>query len=133
MLAALNDSALAKASRSFSKRGLYSGTKFSGRSGSFNAAQHRRRPNPSPGELGVKVGVLSSGSPRRYGNPSGPSLYHLLEVIGKKRRWRGLTRRSTSFLASKGESLSCVSVTRHGVKISSALRLTARVGTRMIS
>jgi glutamyl-tRNA synthetase len=38
------------------------------------------------GELGVKVGVLVH--PVRLattGNPSGPSLYHLLEVVGKQK------------------------------------------------
>jgi glutamyl-tRNA synthetase len=52
----------------------------------FNAANIEAALKAVAGELGVKVGVLVH--PVRLaatGNPSGPSLYHLLEVIGKQK------------------------------------------------
>jgi glutamyl-tRNA synthetase len=52
----------------------------------FNAANIEAALKSVAGELGLKVGVLVH--PVRLaatGNPSGPSLYHLLEVIGKEK------------------------------------------------
>jgi glutamyl-tRNA synthetase len=52
----------------------------------FNAANIEAALKGVAGELGVKAGVLVH--PVRLavtGNPSGPSLYHLLEVIGKEK------------------------------------------------
>jgi len=52
----------------------------------FNAATLEAALKATAAELGVKVGVLVH--PVRLavtGNPSGPSLYHLLEVIGKEK------------------------------------------------
>src|SRR5262249_12505167 len=52
----------------------------------FNAATLEGALKATATELGVKAGVLVH--PIRLactGNPSGPSLYHLLEVLGKKR------------------------------------------------
>jgi glutamyl-tRNA synthetase len=52
----------------------------------FNAATLEAALKGVAAELGVKAGVLVH--PVRLavtGNPSGPSLYHLLEVIGKER------------------------------------------------
>jgi glutamyl-tRNA synthetase len=52
----------------------------------FNAANIEAALKAVAAELGVKVGVLVH--PVRLavtGNPSGPSLYHLLEVIGKEK------------------------------------------------
>ena len=49
------------------------------------------------GELGIKVGVLVH--PVRLattGNPSGPSLYHLLEVIGKEKSLGRIERAAAS-------------------------------------
>ncbi|MSU56793.1 MAG: glutamate--tRNA ligase [Pedosphaera sp.] len=56
----------------------------------FDAASLEAALKAVAGELGVKAGVLVH--PVRLactGNPSGPSLYHLLEVIGKEKAlWR---------------------------------------------
>jgi len=52
----------------------------------FNAANIEAALKAIAGELGVKAGVLVH--PVRLattGNPSGPSLYHLLEVLGKEK------------------------------------------------
>jgi glutamyl/glutaminyl-tRNA synthetase len=52
----------------------------------FNAANVEAALKTIAGELGVKAGVLVH--PVRLattGNSSGPSLYHLLEVIGKEK------------------------------------------------
>jgi anticodon-binding protein len=49
----------------------------------------------------VNVGVFAH--PVRLactGNPSGPSLYHLLEVIGKEKAMGGLRRRWQTLLVS---------------------------------
>jgi glutamyl-tRNA synthetase len=49
-------------------------------------------------ELGVKAGVLVH--PVRLactGNPAGPSLYHLLEVLGRERALARLERALASF------------------------------------
>jgi len=57
-----------------------------GKLATFDAASLEAALKAVAGELGVKVGVLVH--PVRLactGNPSGPSLYHLLEVIGKER------------------------------------------------
>ena len=60
--------------------------------------QHRSRAKSDGDELGVKVGVLVH--PVRLavtGNPSGPSLYHLLEVIGKEKSLARIERALASF------------------------------------
>ena len=52
----------------------------------FDAASIEAALKSTAAELGVKVGVLVH--PVRLactGNPNGPSLYHLLEVVGKER------------------------------------------------
>ena len=56
------------------------------KSNPFNAANLEAALKATATELGVKAGVLVH--PARLactGNPSGPSLYHLLEVLGKER------------------------------------------------
>ena len=56
------------------------------RAGKFDAAAVEAALKATAAELGVKVGVLVH--PVRLactGNPNGPSLYHLLEVIGKEK------------------------------------------------
>ena len=56
------------------------------KAGPFNAATLEAALKAVAAELGVKAGVLVH--PVRLactGNPSGPSLYHLLEVIGKEK------------------------------------------------
>jgi glutamyl-tRNA synthetase len=52
----------------------------------FDAASIEAALKATAAELGVKVGVLVH--PVRLactGNPNGPSLYHLLEVMGKEK------------------------------------------------
>jgi len=56
------------------------------RANPFNAANLEAALKATAGELGVKAGVLVH--PVRFavtGNSSGPSLYHLLEVVGKEK------------------------------------------------
>lgn len=64
----------------------------------FNAANIEAALKAVAGELGVKVGVLVH--PVRLavtGNPSGPSLYHLLEVIGKEKSLSRMERAMGAF------------------------------------
>jgi glutamyl-tRNA synthetase len=64
----------------------------------FSAANIEAALKATAGELGVKVGVLVH--PVRLattGNPSGPSLYHLLEVIGKEKSLARIERALGSF------------------------------------
>src|SRR6185437_11907872 len=64
----------------------------------FNAANIEAALKATAGELGVKVGVLVH--PVRLsttGNPSGPSLYHLLEVLGKEKSLARIERALGSF------------------------------------
>src|SRR6185312_10632785 len=64
----------------------------------FNAANIEAALKATAGELGVKVGVLVH--PVRLaatGNSSGPSLYHLLEVIGKEKSLGRIERALASF------------------------------------
>jgi glutamyl/glutaminyl-tRNA synthetase len=52
----------------------------------FDAASIEAALKATAAELGVKVGVLIH--PTRLactGNPNGPSLYHLLEVLGREK------------------------------------------------
>jgi len=64
----------------------------------FNAANIEAALKATAGELGVKVGVLVH--PVRLaatGNSSGPSLYHLLEVLGKEKSLARIERALGSF------------------------------------
>jgi glutamyl-tRNA synthetase len=64
----------------------------------FNAVNIEAALKAVAGELGVKVGVLVH--PLRLaatGNPSGPSLYHLLEVIGKQKVLAKIEKAMPSF------------------------------------
>jgi glutamyl/glutaminyl-tRNA synthetase len=64
----------------------------------FNAANVEAALKAVSGELGVKVGVLVH--PVRLavtGNPSGPSLYHLLEVVGKQKALARIEKALSSF------------------------------------
>ena len=64
----------------------------------FNAAAVETTLKETAAELGVKAGVLVH--PVRLaatGNPSGPSLYHLLEVIGKEKTLARMERALGSF------------------------------------
>jgi glutamyl-tRNA synthetase len=64
--------------------------------GSFTAPELEAALKRVAGELGVKAGVLVH--PARLactGNTAGPSLYHLLEVLGKDRVLRRLDRALT--------------------------------------
>jgi glutamyl-tRNA synthetase len=64
----------------------------------FNAATLEPALKAVAAELGVKAGVLVH--PVRLactGNPSGPSLYHLLEVIGKEKTLARIERALTNF------------------------------------
>jgi glutamyl-tRNA synthetase len=64
----------------------------------FNAANIEAALKAIAGELGVKAGVLVH--PVRLavtGNPSGPSLYHLLEVIGKEKALARIDRGLAQF------------------------------------
>jgi glutamyl-tRNA synthetase len=57
-----------------------------GKLATFDAASLEAALKATAAELGVKAGVLVH--PVRLactGNPSGPSLYHLLEVMGKEK------------------------------------------------
>jgi glutamyl-tRNA synthetase len=68
------------------------------RTDSFNATNLEAALKATAAELGVKAGVLVH--PVRLavtGNPSGPSLYHLLEVIGKERVMGRIDRALASF------------------------------------
>ena len=59
----------------------------------FDAASVESALKGVAGELGVKVGVLVH--PTRLactGAPSGPSLYHLMEIIGKERTLERISR-----------------------------------------
>lgn len=65
---------------------------------SFNAATLEATLKSVAAELGVKAGVLVH--PVRLactGNPSGPSLYHLLEVIGREKAMARIERALASF------------------------------------
>jgi glutamyl-tRNA synthetase len=60
---------------------------------SFDAAHLEATLKNTAGELGVKVGVLVH--PTRLactGNPAGPSLYHLMQVLGRDRTLQRLDR-----------------------------------------
>ena len=64
----------------------------------FNASTLEAALKATATELGVKAGVLVH--PVRLavtGNPSGPSLYHLLEVMGKEKVMERIERALTSF------------------------------------
>ena len=64
----------------------------------FDAASIEATFKATAAELGVKVGVLIH--PTRLactGNPSGPSLYHLLEVIGKEKTLGRIERALVAF------------------------------------
>ncbi|HEX5220140.1 MAG TPA: glutamate--tRNA ligase family protein [Verrucomicrobiae bacterium] len=64
----------------------------------FNAANLEAALKATASELGVKAGVLVH--PVRLavtGNPSGPSLYHLLEVIGKEKVMDRIKRALATF------------------------------------
>jgi glutamyl-tRNA synthetase len=64
----------------------------------FNATNIEAALKAVAAELGVKVGVLVH--PVRLaatGNPSGPSLYHLLEVLGKEKSLARIERAQGSF------------------------------------
>jgi len=64
-----------------------------GRLATFDAASIEATLKATATELGVKVGVLIH--PTRLactGNPNGPSLYHLLEVLGKEKVMQRLER-----------------------------------------
>jgi glutamyl-tRNA synthetase len=66
--------------------------------GPFDAAALEATLKATATELGVKAGVLVH--PVRLavtGNPSGPSLYHLLEVVGKEKVMRRIERGLASF------------------------------------
>jgi glutamyl-tRNA synthetase len=64
-----------------------------GKLATFDAASIEAALKATAAELGVKVGVLIH--PTRLavtGNPNGPSLYHLLEVLGKEKVMRRIER-----------------------------------------
>ena len=69
-----------------------------GKLASFDAASLEAALKAVAGELGVKAGVLVH--PVRLactGNPSGPSLYHLLEVLGKDKAMQRIERALGNF------------------------------------
>jgi glutamyl-tRNA synthetase len=69
-----------------------------GKLATFDAASIEAALKATASELGVKVGVLIH--PTRLattGNPNGPSLYHLLEVLGKEKVLRRIDQALGSF------------------------------------